>query len=363
MLGPIIYRRDAEGQVRTWQYEVDGHRWRSLSGRLGGAVVTSGWTHCEVAKSQTTPEAQAQFEADAELTKKLDRLYRRTVEELDGGDMMFAPMLAQEFKKADFSKKVFMQPKLDGMRCIATADGLFSRQGRRIEHMTHIEDFLAPFFAKYPEVVLDGELYNHDLASDFEKIISACKKQKAPSPDAHLIQYHIYDCFNWTDDSFLRRVIFLHQTLSSASEQDGSPVVLVNTTPVVDQQQLEIVRDAHLAQGYEGSMVRLDAPYEKGKRSKNLLKLKQFDDTEFEIVEVLEGDGNWAGYGKKLVIKLPDGRTCGCGVKGDQAFTRKLLEEAAGWVGKTVTVKHFGLTSDGYPRFPVAVKFWPEGKE
>ena len=42
----------------------------------------------------------------------------------------------------------------------------------------HILDELQPFFNKYPDVVLDGELYNHDLKDNFEKIISLVRKQK-----------------------------------------------------------------------------------------------------------------------------------------------------------------------------------------
>uniref|UniRef100_UPI0019540677 hypothetical protein n=1 Tax=Raoultella ornithinolytica TaxID=54291 RepID=UPI0019540677 len=58
--GKRIFKRDTNGTIRTWNYEVDGDRWRAHSGVLGGAVVTSGWTTC-VPKSRDTAEEQALF--------------------------------------------------------------------------------------------------------------------------------------------------------------------------------------------------------------------------------------------------------------------------------------------------------------
>ena len=115
---------------------------------------------------------------------------------------MIKPMLAHKLNenRIDWSKPVYMQPKLDGVRCLFTKDGAFSRTGKQFMNIKHIEDSLKSFFKKYPEMVLDGELYNHDLRDDFEKIISLVRKQKPTDLDraeAHkMIQYHIYDYTN-----------------------------------------------------------------------------------------------------------------------------------------------------------------------
>ena len=83
------------------------------------------------------------------------------------------PMLAHKFSESrvDWSLPVYIQPKLDGVRCLFTKDGAYSRTGKQFKNLAHIELALIPFFKQQPDVVLDGELYNHKLKRDFEKII------------------------------------------------------------------------------------------------------------------------------------------------------------------------------------------------
>ena len=114
---------------------------------------------------------------------------------------MIKPMLAHKVNenRIDFSEKVFIQPKLDGVRCIFTKDGAYSRTGKEFHNLQHIKIDLEKFFEQQPHTVLDGELYNHDLRDDFEQIISLVRKQKPTDEDrlnAHkLIQYHVYDVY------------------------------------------------------------------------------------------------------------------------------------------------------------------------
>ena len=99
-------------------------------------------------------------------------------------------------------------------------------------------------------------------------------------------------------------------------------------------------------------MVRLDEPYEQ-KRSKYLLKRKEFQSEEFPIVAIEAGLGNWAGVAKKVTCRLPDGRTFGAGIRGTKERAAVLLTET--W--ETATVRYFALTPDGIPRFPVVTAF------
>ena len=93
--------------------------------------------------------------------------------------MNIKPMLAYKagIKPIDFSEQVYIQPKLDGVRCLFTKDGAFSRTGKQFMNVKHIENELQPLFSDYPNLILDGELYNHALKNDFEKIISLVRKQ------------------------------------------------------------------------------------------------------------------------------------------------------------------------------------------
>ena len=75
---------------------------------------------------------------------------------------MIKPMLAYKVgkKEIDWSEKTFIQPKLDGVRCLFTKNGAYSRTGKKFMNVAHIEEDLEDFFKKYPYKVLDGELYN-----------------------------------------------------------------------------------------------------------------------------------------------------------------------------------------------------------
>lgn len=359
-----LYTRDASGAVRFWRMELDGSRYRSLSGVLGGAEVPTGWTQAvpkNVGRSnETTAEAQAALEVEAQYRQKLDRKYHESAEGV-GGHKFFAPMLAQKYEEGLFplAGACYAQPKLDGYRCIASAGGLTSRQGKPF-HLPHVSDELRQLFADYPDLVLDGELYNHDLRDDFNTLGSLIKKgNRTPEQEervASTVQYHVYDLPSHPGPFGERLAELLSLGAMYLSDRIVKPV---KTPKVVSLQALDDWYSQFLLDGYEGQMVRLDAPYEVGKRSRSLLKRKEFQDEEFELVRVEEGEGNWAGYAKRAVIRLADGREAGAGIKGNQAFTADLLQ---GWTKfKLVTVRYFALTPDGVPRFPVAVD-WHEGE-
>ena len=114
---------------------------------------------------------------------------------------MIKPMLAYKVdsKPVDWTKKVYMQPKLDGVRCIIQLNEIgevhaYSRTGKPWLNIEHILENLKPFFDTYEDAILDGELYNHDLRDDFEKIISLVRKQKPTIDDRveskKLVQFH-----------------------------------------------------------------------------------------------------------------------------------------------------------------------------
>jgi DNA ligase-1 len=363
-LTEVIYKRDSAGKLRTWQAEVEGDKYRTIAGLVGGSLVTSAWTTC-IGKQKRNNEEQAQFEANSELNKKLDREYRRTEAELDS--VPLSVMLAQDYAKQKgdlfIDGSAFSQPKLDGIRALISQHGAFSREYQRHLNVDHILEDLAPVFAKYPELQLDGELYNHDLKEDFNKIASVVRKQ---TPDdaqrdeaRRLIQYHVYDLPSRGASSFGLRLAEMELLFSEFA------LVAVKKVPTVRckvQSELDDLNGQYIQQGYEGQMVRLNAPYEFDKRSKYLLKRKEFITEEFPIKRIEEGQGNWAGYAKRVVLDIPeapDGEV-GAGMRGSQDFAKKLLENAINY--KQATVRHFGRTPDQSLRFPVAIDFHLEGR-
>ena len=115
---------------------------------------------------------------------------------------MIKPMLAHKYDpdRVNWGDYVYMQAKLDGVRCLFTKDGAFSRTGKQFMNVAHIERDLEDTFKALPWMALDGELYNHVLRNDFEKIISLVRKQKPTdenrSEARRLTQYHVYDYFD-----------------------------------------------------------------------------------------------------------------------------------------------------------------------
>lgn len=348
-----LYKRDTGGKIRVWWMQSEGAKHRTIAGLQDGNPATSDWTTC-VGKQKRSDEEQAQFEVNSAYTNKLDREYFETVAEVDT-PRFFKPMLAHKYD-AIKAWPVYSQPKLDGIRAIATKDGLKSREGQPILSCPHIERALAPFFHSFPTAVLDGELYNHDLKDDFNEIVSIVKREKCSDDDlersAALAQYHIYDyprSAQGPDWGFADRHEALHIDLA------GMPhcIQLVLTNYVSDQARLDSLYAEYIGLGYEGQMVRLDKPYEQ-KRSKTLLKRKEFLDGEFELVSIEEGLGNWSGVAKKITCRMENGATFGAGIKGNKARAAELLNET--W--EKVTVRYFALTPDGIPRFPVATHFY-----
>lgn len=365
-----LYTRDASGAVRFWRMERDGGLYRSVSGVLGGAEVASGWTTAtpkNVGRSNaTTAEEQALLEVEAQYKQKLDRKYHTSPDGV-GGHKFFAPMLAKTYEgdTSILGRVAFTQPKLDGYRCTASAGGLISRQGKPW-NLPHIVEALAPFFEEEPDLIFDGELYNHALRDDFNTLGSLIKKgNRTAAEEARVrstIQYHVYDLPS-NPGGFSERIKELHTIYGYSKGLDDplydGPIRLVETHPIGPISDLDRHFAAFMEQGYEGSMVRLDLPYEVGKRSKSLLKRKDFLDGEFELVRVEEGEGNWAGYAKTAVIRLADGREQSSGLRGSQEFTKQLLVD---WRRYTqVTVRYQNLTPDGFLRFPVIVD-WHVGE-
>lgn len=369
-----LYTRDASGSVRFWRMELDPSdpsRYRTVSGVLGGAEVPTGWTQA-VAKNvgrsnATTPEEQAALEVEASYRQKLDRKYHEDPDNV-GGHKFFAPMLAQTYDsyvRQVLGRAAFVQPKLDGYRCTASAGGLISRQGKPW-NLPHIVEALAPFFEEDPDLVFDGELYNHSLRDDFNTLGSLIKKGNRTSAEEErvraTIQYHVYDLPS-VPGGFSARIGELHTIYGYSKGLDDplydGPIRLVETYAFSLESQLQERYAGFMEQGYEGAMVRLDGPYDVGKRSKSLLKLKDFFDGEFELVRVEEGEGNWAGYAKTAVVRLPDGREQSSGMRGSQNFLRQLLLDWRQY--SQVTVRYQNLTPDGFLRFPVIVD-WHVGE-
>jgi DNA ligase-1 len=356
-----LFKKDSTGRIRFWRLESNGTEYRTIAGlHPDGTPVVSGWSNCTGKQGRTDVE-QCEAEVASKYKHQLDREYRRTIEELATvGQEFVEPMLAKSF--TDFPGPGFSQPKLDGIRCIARAEGLFTRQGQEIKGAPHIHHALIPLFTADPDLILDGELYNHNFREDFGAISSIVRKQNPTAEQlaksARLMEYHVYDVVD-TSAVFSARMTRLAQLLETV---DSSKIILVDTLVSDDKNEATIAYGNFVEAGYEGGMFRLDKPYEIGKRSKALLKRKEFITEEYPIVSIEEGNGNWAGAAKRLTLRLPDGRTFGAGIRGSYPQMVKLLKETIG-PKSVATLRYFMLSPDGVPRFPVVIDTHLDGRK
>jgi len=367
---PTLFKRDTTGKIRIWEVEyaetdVSGSEMhnsagtRTISGLEYGQKVTSDWNMSSpknVGKvNATTSLSQAKAEAQALWDKRSEKEYFVNVADVDSYER-FKPMLAHDYTKRPQSEG-WSQPKLDGIRCIVDSNGMWTRSGKPINSCPHIWESLKSYMEQNPHHILDGELYNHELKADFNKIISLVRKTKSTQADMDeaksLVEYHVYDMFDTSakDMKFVNRV-------KQAYWANNDFVKIVPTDYCETQDQLNEKYGEYMEQGYEGQMVRNDTPYD-GKRSKNLLKRKEFITEEFDVIQVLEGKGNWSGYAKRFILRDRDGKEFGSGVRGQQAQLRELWEtvNTAKGVPNWATCRYFELTPDGVPRFPVIIDY------
>ena len=276
------------------------------------------------------------------------------------------PMLAYPVsdKPINYNEKIFMQPKLDGVRCVIQANQVnhfsrpieyeikaYSRTGKEWKNIDHILEQLQPFFNKYPHVILDGELYNHDLRDNFEKIISLVRKQKPTAEDRldalNLTQFHCYDIIDETLP-FDQRCEFISESLMLM----GNSIHTLDTIMVFDEEDAQSVHRSNLKKGYEGSILRTNDKYA-CKRSHNLRKFKDFHDAEATLTGWVEGKGKRIGTIGKFTAVDSEGNEFGMPVMDKFKKLQDNFEQMKGWVGCVATFTYFERTKANSYRHPL----------
>jgi DNA ligase 1 len=390
---PTVYKRTSTGAIQKWWIDQEGNQYRTNSGQLEGVVTTSRWTVCEGKNlgraNATSPEEQATAEVAAEYRKKLAQgKYAESLDLIDQ-ETYFSPMLAYSYDDNPVSDKeleegnVFSQPKLDGVRCIINQKGLWTRKGKPIIAAPHILDAVRVVFEQKPFLVLDGELYNHEYHDRLNYLSGLVRKTKLTDDElseTQLLQFHCYDCIGSDpeelEDTDYDRWDFPHNAhffdryhrlwhhpiiASIWAQSDGHECLqLVETRQPMNRAELEAQAQEDLERGYEGTIVRRnDSEYE-NKRTKKLLKWKNFQDREFPIIDIIEGQGNRSGMAGNVVYRTDDGKPFGSGIAGGEEFYKQLWQNREKYIGRGVgTVRFFKYTEYGIPYLPVTKAVFP----
>jgi ATP-dependent DNA ligase len=229
----------------------------------------------------------------------------------------------------------------------------------------HIVDALQVVFAKYPNLMLDGELYCDKYAKDFNAISKLIKRTKPTAQDLanakKYIRFHWYDVCD-EEENFTERNELIKEIMKEFGKELKDTVVYVETYRARNLEDLKEFHGQFLNDSYEGTMVRQDVPYEFS-RTSAIMKMKDFVDDEFLIVDVEEGGGNKTGLAVKCILKFHDGRLFPSTIKGQFPMLKEIWENKDAYIGKYATCKYFELTpvkadgTGGIPKFSNCDRF------
>jgi ATP-dependent DNA ligase len=369
MTHPTLYKKTSTGAIQFWTISVKGNEIITTYGQVG---TDSPQVTTDVIKegknagqsNATSAAQQAEREAKSSWTKKKKKGYVDSIEAAEAGEVDddvitggILPMLAHKYsvngvltkdaKKIKFP--AFGQPKMDGIRCIAIKENgvctLWTRTRKPIKSVPHIIKAIEAI--PVSNMILDGELYNHDYRQDFDTIIELVRPDE-PVEGHEVVQLWLYDTV--TDQPFRLRTKWLKDTVAP-----NDTLVLVDTYEIKSAADVEAFKIRMLERGFEGSMLRnADAPYDnKVTRSYNLQKCKDMTDDEFPIVDFEEGNGRLQGHVGSFWCVTKEGGRFKAKPKGKTSKLRDYFKDHSLWKGKLLTVQYQNFTPDGLPRFPV----------
>lgn len=361
---PTLYKRsNSKNNINQWDITIDGDSYYSTSGYVGMKQFQNEPTRCVGKnigkKNETTPEQQATFEATQMWQKRKDLGYHENIDDCDV-KTFYAPMLATEFNKVKGKIKfrIMSQPKLDGMRCILKSDGMWTRTGKEIISAPHIFESIQHLFDKYPDLILDGELYTSNKDVDFNTIISCVRKTKPTQQDLEVsrqyIDYWIYDIPNLDNKeySFTDRTYQLIDVLNPPIKYTK----IVDTYILGSYEEIQTKFLEYVGNGFEGQILRDPNSLYENKRSKGLIKHKEFIDEEFIILRINEGIGKFANKAATITFKSDEGVECSATINGTMDYLEEIWGIKDTLIGKECTVKHFGKTPDFSYRFPKVIQ-------
>ncbi len=358
---PTLYGKDIAGKTKKWCASIFTNgsvaRYTVEYGQLDGKIQSTSRDFTEgknIGKSnETTPLQQCTNEIKKKWSDKKEKERYSEEEESDNVETKIFPMLAHIYDPKSKTKSknpivypCFVQPKLDGLRClIYMVDGTIvtqSRTGGIFTTMDHIKAGLKPFFKVWPTVILDGELYTNKYP--FEELVGLIKRKQVDDPRITLVHFHIYDIISLEGYAERRQFILDNQHLFPPTFE------IVKTEEATGIDDFKAKFTEYVQEGYEGIMLRnKKGPYVSN-QSHDLQKYKEFEEDEFVIVGFKEAEGRDSGTVIwKCATKTGD--EFDCRPIGSVEHRKALFQNAQQNIGKLLTIKYQELSEKGIPRF------------
>lgn len=386
---PVLYSTSKLGKELWWSISTLDHQVIVSKGQTGGKTTDYNPSSCAGKnigkKNETTPEQQALLEAQSKWTKKTEAGYHPKQEENDEDEeenesdveekmptfTRVLPMLANKF---DLKKKIkypaYVSRKLDGIRCLSamvkngenTKIEMWSRTTKPFKFFEEIRNNLEEIFKEFKQrygqtIILDGELYSHDVP--FNELSGIVRQITKPSAHESKIIYHVFDIVD-VNMSYESRLRMLMEINEFVEENEIDNIKIVGSDVVNNADEIQQFHDDYVKEGYEGIMIRaFEGKYVIKSRTNNLLKYKMFEDTEFEVVGVLKAKGTEEG-GVVFTCKENGGdRTFNVRPRGSIAKRRWQYENKENYIGKMLTVRWQAAAISGgeLPRFGTGIKF------
>ena len=353
---PTLFKSNKAGKSQTWNIHVSKQsdalslivrKYGLEGGRMTESVkeISKGKN---VGKSNETSVFEQACAEARSIFKKQSETYSATAAP--------KPMLAHSFDKQSHKIRypAFAQPKLDGVRMIAHVDKnkvtCLSRTGKEYssDSLQYVCAALRTLRVPSSEDVwFDGELYSENLT--FEEIVGICRNTLHPDAEVYKkLEYHVYDLILPDKKPFADRLALLKHAVPTSK----GVVQRVPTTVVDSAEDVHAKHDEFVASGYEGIMVRNKLGLYAQNRSYDLQKFKNFQDHEFEIIDVKEAVGNDKGTAI-LQCQTSDRKPFWVRPRGPREYRAGLLESRV--VEKFLTVRFQNWTEKGIPRFPVGL--------
>ena len=350
----VLYGNSKNNKVKRWAISVNTTDEESYiiveHGYIDGAMITNTTTITKgknIGKvNETTHLEQALSEAASKWSKKKFQGYS---EDNNKKKDIILPMLALDYNK--YSKNIefpsFIQPKLDGVRCIFYKNDLVSRTGKVFTGLRHILEELQDL-----DLVLDGELYSYSLP--FQQLVGLVRKETLTDTCKSNIKKIIFIIYDVVvdDKNYKERYDILSKFFKTKGLQYTK---FLDTCIAKDHNDINRNLVKYINKGYEGAIIRnFKGLYIKNARSKDLQKYKKFKDNEFDIIGGVDGVGVEEG----LIIWIcvtQENKRFNVRPKGTHEERRELFKNKDRYIGKKLIVKYFELTDDNVPRFPVGV--------
>lgn len=343
-----LYGKGSSGKIQVWSISYAGNEIKREYGAIDGKKQIK----CEeviCGLGGRSIQEQIKLQVKSKIKNKIDGGYCSTLEEAENFERtnslgLSRPMLAKTYsEKTKINESFFTQMKYNGHRCLITKLNnkiiAYSKRGNLITTIDHIIDSIA---IKEGETI-DGELYIHGMR--LQDISSLVKKIQ---PKTKQLMFICYDYIShrpyWFRYNKIRKM------------ELGLNAVVAQTTANVMGKDIDKLMNKAICEGYEGLMIRKgDCGYEDGRRSWGLLKVKEFIDGEFEVVNITASKDGIA-----ILHFLYEGKPFKATAPGTVMEKIYTYDHSENFLGKLVTIEYPELTKAGIPFQPIAKCFFQD---